>query len=365
MALKIVRGGLKWGVRDPGSAGIDVVSSYAAMRSAVLVWVLAGCSGAIGGETLGDAGPSGDATPVTSRDASSLDDAAIASGTDATMIASPDASALPPGDGGLCASAAAAAEFFLAEGCLNCHGGVVAPSLRLANLPNLASAPSNYRPGHTVVVPGRPTESELFWAATDPLESRRPETLLRLRTYTASLFHEQNHRVLWDFLPPPPSEKRALQSYLNFTESLVITLDMALGDQLGPKDARLFYLAGSLYDPGTESRRGKSRREYRNYLHAAAYATYLNLELYSPKRIPEAISLMFPGEDAQRACERALRLDEAFVTRTNPQWQKKHARTVAKALARKGQVPLKLGSNPLDNRVAYLTTELWFDKFGI
>jgi len=138
------------------------------MRSAVLVWVLAGCSGAIGGETLGDAGPSGDATPVTSRDASSLDDAAIASGTDATMIASPDASALPPGDGGLCASAAAAAEFFLAEGCLNCHGGVVAPSLRLGDLPALVDAPSRYRAGRTIVVPGRPGESELFLRLAGP-----------------------------------------------------------------------------------------------------------------------------------------------------------------------------------------------------
>jgi len=141
------------------------------MRAWGLMLFVAGCSGAIGGGQTGpDAGPSADASDVITHDGSiaPADDAAIATSSDATTGGRPDAMVLVLGDGGLCATAAAAAEFFQSEGCLNCHGGVVAPSLRLANLPNLASAPSNYRPGHTVVVPGRPTESELFLRLAGP-----------------------------------------------------------------------------------------------------------------------------------------------------------------------------------------------------
>ena len=94
----------------------------------------------------------------------------------------------------------------------------------------------------------------MIWSAIDPIESRNPERLLHLRTYSTSLFHEQNHRILWKLLPPAPVEKNALRRYLNFAESLVITLDMALGDELGAKLAPLFYLTGVTYDPGTTVR---------------------------------------------------------------------------------------------------------------
>lgn len=104
-----------------------------------------------------------------------------------------------------------------------------------------------------------PIERELIWSATDPIESKsvRLERLFETRAYTTSLFHETNHRILWKFLPPPPPLGKtgsAVSRYLNFVESLVVTLDMALGDELGPELSQVLYLAGVTYDPGTELR---------------------------------------------------------------------------------------------------------------
>lgn len=214
-----------------------------------------------------------------------------------------------------------------------------------------------------------PIERELIWAATDPRESRNPARMLGLRTYSSSLFHEQSHRILWRMLPPPPvGSGPGLRRYLNFVESLVITLDMALGDELGPGLAATFYLSGVTYDPGTDVREGLSRREYRNYLQAALHATYLTLEMYDPKRIPSAIVALFPmlgHELAERAAVRSTNLDRGFVTRTNPVWQKEHSPAVKRALSRLRGEPLVLDGDPMDNRQQYLLGEKWLAMFGL
>jgi hypothetical protein len=167
-----------------------------------------------------------------------------------------------------------------------------------------------------------PTESELIWMATDPAESRQSDGLLGLRTWTTSLFHEQNHRTLWALLPPPPSSRKGVRKYLNFAEALVIATDMALGDELGPELARMFYLVGTVYDPGTEVRAEiDSRRLYRNYLHAAVYASYLVLELFEEEEVRMGVRALYPqaGEFGERAVTRAGRLDRSFLERTNPE----------------------------------------------
>lgn len=213
-----------------------------------------------------------------------------------------------------------------------------------------------------------PAERELVWAATDPAQVRDASHLLSVRTYCASLFHEQSHRILWRWLPPPPRRSReGLRRYLNFVESLVIALDMALGDELGPELAATFYLAGVAYDPGTRARAGLSPRQYRNYLQAALHATYLNLELYDPADIPRLIEALFPGLGslAARAANRACNLDRGFVVGTNPVWQERHRNAVEKSLARLGGEPLALPSDPADNRLQYLFGERWFAEFGL
>jgi hypothetical protein len=214
-----------------------------------------------------------------------------------------------------------------------------------------------------------PIESEMTWAAREVSRgAMTPEHLLTLRTYTSSLFHEQNHRIVWSVLPSAPKSAEGLRSYLNLAESLVIVLDMALGDELGPELARLFYLAGVIYDPGTDVRDTiKSRRTYRNYLQAALYATYLHLELYGPLDIPKVIHRLFPalGPLADRAATRSGNLDSQFITRTNLIWQQKNRKEVIKRLCHPRRPTLELGSDPLANHQHYLLAENLFDKIDV
>jgi hypothetical protein len=215
-----------------------------------------------------------------------------------------------------------------------------------------------------------PLETELRWAATDPRQRRDPAHLLRLRTYVASLFHEQNHRLLWQLLPPPPRGRDGVRRYLNFAESLVIATDMALGDELAPL-SEPFYLCGAIYDPGTGARAApalRARRQYRNYLQAAAHATYLMLELYDPRRIPRGVEALFPGlgEWATAAAERAARLDERFIARTNLAWQRQHGARAGRILRSRARGPeLRLPTSPMDHRLQYLWAEKWLERIGL
>lgn len=213
-----------------------------------------------------------------------------------------------------------------------------------------------------------PIESEMIWAATDEIESRTFARLLELRTFSTSLFHEQNHRVLWGFLPAPPRKREGLRKYLNFVESLVITLDMALADQLSSNLARVFYLAGVIYDPGTlVFSEVTSPRVYRNYLHAALHATYLNLEGYEADGIVKVTQALFPnlGPLAARAAERSGNLDRAFIEETNAIWQMKHERVIFKKLCTAKKSVLNLPDSPMDNRQQYLLAEKFFEMMGL
>jgi hypothetical protein len=241
-------------------------------------------------------------------------------------------------------------------------GGILIPAL-LSTPRSLSSAALLYPR-----IEYSPTEKELFWAALDPRERKNPEHLMRLRTFTTSLYHEQNHRLLWQLLPPAPRSPAGLRRYLNLAESLIISADMALGDELGPAAAETFYLAGAIYDPGTPLRREArpSKRVYRNYLQATTHATYLTLEGYEPADLPRAISALFPGLRALagRAARRAGQLDTLFIGSTNRLWQKLHHKEAMRVLAR-GRPALELPSNPMDHREAYLLGERWFEILGL
>ncbi len=213
-----------------------------------------------------------------------------------------------------------------------------------------------------------PIENELVWSATDPLQKKRFDHLLQIRTYSTSLFHEQNHRVLWRHLPPAPKSSAGLRRYLHLAESLVIAADMALGDELGPQLSRNLWLTGVTYDPGTDVRQAtKSRRIYRNYLQACAYATYLHLELFDAEDIPGAIAALYPmpGNLAERAAIRAGNLDRSFIVNTNLFWQEKNRGGIRKALASRRGASLKLPDDPRDNRLHYLVMERWLDLLGL
>jgi hypothetical protein len=238
--------------------------------------------------------------------------------------------------------------------------------------PRLVTSPRSL--SSTILLENRiqysPTEDELLWHATDPGESANDEGLLRLVGYSTSLFHEQSHRILWQILPRPKDASPAgIRRYLNFVESLVIGLDMALGDELGPKRAAFGYLSGTLYDPGSYAS-FSTKRERRNYLQVAIRATYLALEEYNAKRIRKALPLWMPEcppEAADHAAARALRLDESFIYVTNPAWQEKNLARVAKFLSRKGGKSARIAiSEDEKNWIEpYLAVERVFTHFGL
>jgi hypothetical protein len=215
-----------------------------------------------------------------------------------------------------------------------------------------------------------PIEKEMIWLATDPIESKNLDRLLALRTYSSSLFHEQSHRILWKLLPscPSPQDQEGLRRFLNFTESLVIVLDMALADELGPELASLFYLTGVTYDPGSTVRLElPKRRDYRNYLQAVLHATYLNLEFYEREEISRAIRALFPTlrSFAERAAVRSGNLDRIFIQRTNPLWQKRNKKVITQKLFQPHQPGLSLSSDAMENYSQYLFAEKWFDRMGL
>jgi hypothetical protein len=215
-----------------------------------------------------------------------------------------------------------------------------------------------------------PIERELIWAATDPAQAKDSKHLMELRGYTSSIFHEQSHRLLWRLLPPPPQSREGVRRYLNFAESLVIATDMALGDELGPEFARRFFLTGAIYDPGAEIKRLKlSKTNYRHYLHALAYATYLSLELYSDDGSEEAVARFFPlpGKLHDRVIARTRKLDPLFIAVTNPDWQELNWKKVAKGLTTGPKAShLDLEKDALrENGLAHFWGEKWFRQMKL
>jgi hypothetical protein len=238
--------------------------------------------------------------------------------------------------------------------------------------PRLVTSPRSL--SSTILLENRiqysPTEDELVWHATDPGESANDEGLLRLVGYSTSLFHEQSHRILWKILPrPKDGSPDGIRRYLNFVESIVIGLDMALGDELGPKRAAFGYLSGTLYDPGSYAH-FSTKRQRRNYLQVAIRATYLALEGFNAKRIRKALPLWMPEcppEAADHAAARALRLDESFIYVTNPAWQEKNLARVAKFLSQKSGKTARMSiADDEENWVEpYLAVERVFAHFGL
>lgn len=174
-----------------------------------------------------------------------------------------------------------------------------------------------------------PLASEMAWFKDHWQEVYDPEVLVSGMTAfnQISLYHEQNHRILWNLLPRAPEEQRDFCRYLNFAESLVITLDLILGDQIGPKYSEAFERLKSIYRPaGADSWSKKSLDQYRRYLLAVMYVSYLALELAHHEDIPKALDYVLPGQKKinKDAVERGLELSELFTLNTNLQWQKRY-----------------------------------------
>lgn len=193
-----------------------------------------------------------------------------------------------------------------------------------------------------------------------------------IRFSEISLFHEQNHRVIWRLLPPVPTEKADVCRYLNFAEALVVTLDMAMSDQLSFKISTTLERLKSIYHPGCVDKYSRERgKDYRNYLLAILTTTYYAMETMHPDDVLNAVNFVLPGQKTinRAAVNRGLDLSQLFTCVTNPQWQKlnwKSGQVKLGQLQKKSkEAPLHLPKDPLDLDGELKIADRVFDHFGI
>lgn len=199
-----------------------------------------------------------------------------------------------------------------------------------------------------------PVQSEILWLA-DYIENlpEPDQDLAALRHYSdISVYHEQNHRIFWNLLPPAPNERGALRRYLNFAESLVVTMDIAFGDQVGLALSGSMERLNLLYRPGVDSKIKAS--SYGPYLLSFFFATYLVLEQVNSRDILKAVNYVLGDElnVNKKAVQRAKELNKQFSEVTNPQWQNLYwldaYHKLKKLHGTKKQPVLNLPLDPLD-----------------
>lgn len=219
-----------------------------------------------------------------------------------------------------------------------------------------------------------PSATEFYWFRDHGAGIFDPDTHMTAMMHfnEISLYHEQNHRIVWRVLPPAPIEERDLRRYLNFAESLVVTLDLALGDSLGRELSNSFERLRLIYRPGGEDAWFQESPEvYRQYLLAVLCATYLLLEGVYAKDIPKALNYIFPEQKKlnKDAARRSLGLSELFTQNTNPQWQKLNWKLAQQRLEEmhieSTEEALYLPEDPLDLEQEFFFAHRMFDLFEI
>jgi hypothetical protein len=219
-----------------------------------------------------------------------------------------------------------------------------------------------------------PSFSEIIWFLNHHAELADGAAEMKSLAHfnEIAVFHEQNHRILWRLLPPAPTDERGVSRYLNFAEALVVTLDLALGDQLGKKLSPVFERQHVIYRTGGEhSWQEKGAAVYQNYLMAIWVSTYYILELINPEDILAAVNYVLPGQKKMnaQALKRSSDIDELFTRVTNPQWQSRFWKDSSAKLKHlhKGRhdAPLELPRDPLDLEVAFPIALRIFNHFGL
>lgn len=219
-----------------------------------------------------------------------------------------------------------------------------------------------------------PSADELVWFLNHHGQLVDPEKQMEAmsRFNEVSLYHEQNHRIVWRMLPPAPLEKSEVCRYLNFAESLVVTLDLALGDQLGKKVSNTLERLRLIYRPGGEHKwMVESSEVYRAYLLSLLASTYMLLERVDTRDILKALDYLFPDQKKlnKEAYQRSLELSELFTQNTNPQWQSRFWQAARDRLQEmhygSKYQPLCLPEDPLDLDAEFDLAQKLFDLFEI
>jgi hypothetical protein len=240
----------------------------------------------------------------------------------------------------------------------------ISSTMRSLSAQDLFADEIDYTPAHT----------ELVWFSKNDRDVHDPEEeIVSLERFsTISVFHEQNHRILWRLLPPASVGERALSRYLNFAESLVVMLDLALADEIGPKLSPVFERLKVIYRAGQVPKRWRlSKPAYRDYLVATQFATYLILELINPEDVNAAVDYALPGQKSlnRAAVARAFDINELFTRITNPQWQERNLGQARKSLSKMHAgfegAPLDLPNDPLDFESEFAITRYVLKEFKI
>lgn len=219
-----------------------------------------------------------------------------------------------------------------------------------------------------------PMHSEIIWLSQNA--QNMPDAADQIKSvkhfHDISIFHEQNHRIIWKLLPPAPVDQGHLRRYLNFAESLVVALDLALADQIGAKLSKAFERMSLLYRPAGPAKLTQlSPSEYRQYLLSAFSATYYALERVHSADILKAVNYILPAHKKhnRQAVSRGLELNQDFTEITNPQWQQIYWQSAAvklSALHGSSKKPvLFLPADPLDLDREIQIADRIFDFYGI
>lgn len=240
----------------------------------------------------------------------------------------------------------------------------ISSTMRSLSAQDLFADEIDYTPAHT----------ELVWFSKNDRDVHDPEEeIVSLERFsTISVFHEQNHRILWRLLPPASVGERALSRYLNFAESLVVMLDLALADEIGPKLSPVFERLKVIYRAGQVPKRWRlSNSAYRDYLVATQFATYLILELINPEDVNAAVDYVLPRQKSlnRAAVARAFDINELFTRITNPQWQERNLKTARKSLSGMHQgfdgAAMEIPADPLDFETEFAISRYVLEQFGI
>ena len=219
-----------------------------------------------------------------------------------------------------------------------------------------------------------PAHSEMVWLYENL--KNMPDAAEQVRAvkhfHDISIFHEQNHRIIWKLLPPAPTDKQNLRRYLNFAEALVVSLDLTLADQVDPKLSKVCERMNLFYRPsGPASLKKLSRGEYRQYLLSAFCATYYCLEQIHGEDVLKAVNYVLPENKKfnRQAVMRGLELNQDFTEITNPQWQEIYWQSAAIKLGgihqgSKKQV-LFLPEDPLALENEFQLVNKIFDHFEV
>jgi len=219
-----------------------------------------------------------------------------------------------------------------------------------------------------------PCETELLWLHAHHRELHDPKDLLDALAALSgiSLFHEQNHRIVWRLLPNVPTDQAGTIRYLNFIESLVVTLDLALGDEVGAERSLALERLKVIYRPAGSDKWTRSKNEeYRQYLRTLFYVTYLLISLVDVRDIAKCVEYVFPNQKQMNrvAVRRGLDLSELFTQTTNREWQKrywKQAQTsLLKLQKKRGGDEFEIVEDPLDLENEFAVVDRVLDAFHL